>query len=187
MNETIILRGVEVAIDSAVGQEFVRDAVRAAESLVDDAELMAKFELSLEELQKIATNKAVGHAIRAERERRVRSGLAAKEAAARIFVRAPKVMGTILDNEQASPRHRIEASRELRATAIGSGDSERPMDSERFVIRIDLSAGGGPVEHFDKAIKVDVNDTPPDAPEPPKLTKPEQPKLTIISDEANNE
>jgi len=180
MNE-ITLRGIAVEITSAAGYEFVVDATRAAEGLIDDQELAEKYELSPQDLENIASNKMVGRAIRDERERRVRSGAAARESAAKIFVRAPKVMGTILDNEQASPRHRIEASRELRATAIGTGDDNCRAETEKFIIRIDLSASGGEVEHheFEKPIKIDVNDVALD--EQSKL--PKQPKLTLLSND----
>src|SRR5262249_24671253 len=94
-------------------------------------------------------------------------------------VRAPKVMGKILDDEGASPRHRIEASRELRATAIGSGDAERPTDSERFIIRIDLTAGGGEVHQFDfdKPTKMSADDS--GTPEQPKRPTPKRAVLTM--------
>ena len=78
------------------------------------------------------------------------SGIAARQAAAKIFVRAPKAMGEILDSSQTPPRVKIEASRELRATAIGTGDDNRPAASEMFIIKIDLTAGGGGVEHMKK-------------------------------------
>jgi hypothetical protein len=47
------------------------------------------------------------------------------------------------------PRHVIEASKELRATASGSSPDGLP-ESERFIIRIDLSQGDGPIETYDK-------------------------------------
>jgi hypothetical protein len=178
----ITLRGVAVEITSAAGFEFIVDATRAAEGLITDDDLRDKYELSVEDLQSLANNKALGRAIRDERSSRERSGAAARESAAKIFVRAPKVMGTILDNEQASPRHRIEASRELRATAIGTGDDNRPAETEKFIIRIDLSAGGGEVLHheFEKPIKIDANDAvAPD--EQPKLSTP--PKLMVIDND----
>ena len=176
----IILRGVPVDLDSAVGYAFVCDAVRAAEGLIDDAQLMETYELTAEDLRTLTANRTFARAVQAERNRRVRTGLAARESAAQIFVRAPKVMGKILDDEGASPRHRIEASRELRATAIGSGDAERPTDSERFIIRIDLTAGGGEVHQFDfdKPTKISADDS--GTPEQPKLPTPERPKLTIV-------
>jgi hypothetical protein len=172
MSDIVVLRGVAVKLDSPVGHQFVVDAVRAAEGLISDKELAEIYEISPVDWGNIAKNTALGHAIRAERDRRVRNGVAAREAAAKIFVRAPKVMGEILDDTRASPRHRIEASRELRATA--SGDADRPAEqSERFIIRIDLTAGGGEVETYDQEIQPKI--IAPDAPE--------QPKLKVISNE----
>jgi hypothetical protein len=179
VSETIILRGIEVELTSAAGQEFLLGATRAAEGLVDDSELAEKWELSLEELKTLANNKAVGRAIKELRARRVNSGAAARESAAQIFVRSPKAMGEILDSSHTSPRVKIEASRELRATAIGTGDDNRPAETERFVIRIDLTAGGGEVLDFNKAIKIDADDVAPN--EQPKL--PTRPKLTVLSND----
>ena len=55
----------------------------------------------------------------------------------------------------ANPRHKIEAINELRQTAIRE-NTERLPESERFIIKIDLSAGGGPIEVYDKPIKPDA-------------------------------
>jgi hypothetical protein len=180
VSETIILRGVEVELSSAAGQEFLLGATRAAEGLVDDSELAEKWELSLEDLKTLANNKAVGRAIKELRARRVNSGAAARESAAQIFVRAPKTMGEILNSSQTPPRVKIEASRELRATATGTGDDNRSTETERFVIRIDLTAAAdGEVLEFDKAIKIGADDLAPD--EQPKL--PTRPKLTVLSND----
>jgi hypothetical protein len=75
----------------------------------------------------------------------VRNGTAARESAAQIFVRAPRVMGEILDSKEMSPRHRIEAARELRAAATPE-NANSPTAGDRFTIVIDL--GGGHVEKF---------------------------------------
>jgi hypothetical protein len=180
----IILRGVPVDLDSAVGYAFVCDAVRSAEGLIDDAQLMETHELTAEDLRTLAANKTFARAVQAERNRRVRTGLAARESASGYFIKAPKVLDSIMMDEQANARHRIEAVRELRQTAIGSGDAERPMDTERFVIRIDLTAGGGEVHHydFDKPTKIETNDTPP---EQPKLVGSERPKLVIDNEKSD--
>jgi len=64
-------------------------------------------------------------------------GTAAQESAAKIFTESPEVMGSILRDQQASPRHRVEASKELRATA--RFDDEKPgADTERVIITINL-------------------------------------------------
>jgi hypothetical protein len=179
MSETIVLRGTPVDLDSPVGYQFVVDVTRAAEGLIDDAQLMEAYELTSEYLQTLAANKTVARAVQAERKRRVRSGTAARESAAEIFVRAPKVMGEILDDKSANPRHRIESARELRATAIGGTDGGRPMDSERFQITINI---GPDSLVFDKPIAV--------GPDDPKLTaveKPKQRQPKLIVDERDDD
>jgi hypothetical protein len=56
-------------------------------------------------------NKALTRAVQAEHERRIRNGTAAQEAAAKEFANAPTILGNILRDNQASPKHRIEAAR----------------------------------------------------------------------------
>src|SRR5262245_16309070 len=121
MDSTVVLRGIAVELSSHVGHQFVTDCVRAGEGLLTDKEVVEKYEIPPEDWKEIIENTALIRAIRAESERRVRNGVAARESAAKIFVRAPQVLGTILDDKSASPRHRIESARELRATASGPG------------------------------------------------------------------
>ena len=73
----------------------------------------------------------------AEHDRRLLNGDAAREAAAKLFAEAPEVLGTILHNEQASPRHRIEAARELRTTA-NAGAEKGGDTADRVVVHINL-------------------------------------------------
>lgn len=137
----IVLRGVPVELTSSSGREFVVDAVRAAEGLLDDVELLEKYQLSPAELNDLANDTAVRGAIRAERERRVYTGRAARESAAKIHAKAPAVLGDILNDKAASPRHRIESAKELRATATGSAETESTgSTSEKFIIQINLGA-----------------------------------------------
>ena len=99
-------------------------------------------------LAEIGANPAVRFAVAAECERRQRSGEAARDAAAKVFAESPRVLGQILNSEAASPRHRIEAAREIRATAQSG---ERTGDTaERVIINIDLGADQKLV--FDKQV-----------------------------------
>jgi hypothetical protein len=99
---------------------------------------------------------ALGRAVRAERERRMLNGAAARESACRHFVKAPTILDQIMTDAQSNPRHKIEAIKELRATAaIGSG-ADRPAETENFIIRIDLTASGGDVEIYEKTINIDT-------------------------------
>src|SRR5262249_52530961 len=92
----------------------------------------------------IVKDPAVRHAVNAESERRVRSGDAARESAAKLFAAAPEVLGRILNDPKSSPRHAIEAAKELRATARVEDD--RPTDTpDRFIISINLGADVKPI------------------------------------------
>jgi len=147
MADVVILRNIPTDLNSNTGRQFVTDCTRAAEGLISDKELQEKYELSLVDWQNITKDVALGHAIRAERERRVRNGTAAQESAAALFATAPKVLGTIMHDQYASPRHRIEAAREIRQAAVSTENA--PDSSEKFVITINL---GSDVERYEKTI-----------------------------------
>jgi hypothetical protein len=106
-----------------------------------DADLQAKYELTSTELNDIAQKPAVAKAIRSERERRIYNGTAARELASTQYATALRVLGEILNDKTASPRHRIESSRELRASAAGVAGTENiTNNAERFMIVISLGA-----------------------------------------------
>jgi hypothetical protein len=150
MSKIVVLRGIPTDLSSAVGHQFVVDCVRAAEGLITDSDLQSKYELSPVNWKDITESTALMRAIQAERERRVRNGEAARESAAKIFAKAPTVLGDILNDKSASPRHRIESARELRQTAIGAAGAESTADAgEKFVIVINL---GEDTERYEKTI-----------------------------------
>jgi len=145
----VTLRGIPVPLTSDVGGAFISDASRNRERLFSDQRLCEKYGLSYEAWAEIAQNKAFRLAVDAEHERRVFNGDAAKEAAAKLFAEAPLVLGEILNDKSASARHRIEAAKELRATAATG--AEKPGDaSDRYVITINL--GNDQKLVFDKRI-----------------------------------
>ena len=145
----VVLREVTVVLDTDVGQQFIADCARNTEGLMPDSDLKNKWTLTDEDWERLADNAPLLQAVRAERERRIISGDAAREGAQRAFAKAPTILGEILTDEQVSPRHRIEAARELRQVA---GDKPSPTSGarEKFVILIDL---GGDEKHvFEKEI-----------------------------------
>jgi hypothetical protein len=173
MSDTVVLGGVEVELTSDVGHAFIVDCVRCAESLLTDKELAAIYEISPADWSNIANDAALGRAIRAERDRRVLNGTAAREAASRHFVKAPTILDRIMSDEGANARHRVDAIREMRAIAAPEKQNNQP-DNGRFIIQINI----GEESHiYNKSIAIDPNDTPPD--EQPKL--PKQSKLTLPS------
>jgi hypothetical protein len=158
MGDVITLRSTPFDLLSDVGRQFVVDATRAGEGLLSDKELQEKYELSAADWLNLTKNAELGRLIRAEAERRIFSGVAARESAAKHFVRAPTRLAGIMDSENSNPRHVIEAAKEIRAVATAGNGADRPAESERFIIRIDLSAGGGDVTTYNKSIKIDVSD-----------------------------
>jgi hypothetical protein len=145
---SVTLRGVKVPLNSDVGGAFVSDASRNKERLFSDQRLIEKYGLSMDAWTEIAKNPAFRLAVDAEHERRVFNGDAARESAAKIFSEAPTVLGEILNDKQASPKHRIDAARELRATA-NVGAEKVGDDADRFHIVINL---GGDKVVIDKQV-----------------------------------
>ena len=164
MGDIISLSKTPIDIPTDAGHAFVVDATRAGEGRSTDKELQEKYELSPADWKNITKDMALGRAVRAERERRMLDGTAARESAARYFVKGPTILDQIATDSNSNARHKIDALRELRATAaVGSGD--RPRETERFVIRIDLTAGGGGVDTYDRTIDIKVNGDGPISPE----------------------
>jgi hypothetical protein len=161
MSEAITLHGgVPVDLNTDTGHAFIADATRAAEGLISDRELAEKYELSPADWQAIVKDAAIGRAIRVERERRVLSGVAVREAAARHLVKGPGILDQIMTGD-SSAKTKIEAFKELRTTATVGGSTDRTADTEKFIIHIDL--GDHTIHHeFDQPIKIDasVEDSP---------------------------
>jgi hypothetical protein len=157
MGDVITLRSTPIDLLSDMGRQFVVDCTRAGEGLLTDSDLQSKYELSPLDWRNITKDTALMRAIQAERERRVLNGTAVREMAAKHLVKGPGILDSIMSDTYSNARHKIEAIGELRATAASSS-TDRPAESERFIIRIDLTAGGGGVETYDKPIKIDVSD-----------------------------
>jgi hypothetical protein len=135
--DCVVLREVSVALDSETGRLFISDCARNIEGVLSDLEIRTKYGLSDEDWAAFAGNSYLLSAVRAERDRRITSGEGAREAAQRHLAKAPDVLGAILSDEQVSPRHRIEAAKELRQSA-GNNQEARSGSTEKFTIHINL-------------------------------------------------
>ena len=144
--DDITLRGVAVALDADVGHEFVLDCARHIEGLLSEANLKSKWGLTDAGWAALATNTYLLDLVRRQRERRIHNGLAAREGAQQEFAKAPSVLGSILNDETISPRHRIEAARELRQAAE-AGDTAETLEKEKFVVVINLGADEKPFRY----------------------------------------
>ena len=152
MASTLTLTSTETALTSPEGREFVADCVRAGEGLLSDRELQRKYEIAARDWRNITKNKALIQAVRAESERRTRTGVAAQEAASKHFAKAPGYLNEIMADSKAHPKFRIESAKELRVTAIGDGNRDA-VATERFVININLGGGRGMHREYDLPMK----------------------------------
>ena len=128
---------------------FISDLARFAEGIVSQQDVKKKYRLEESEWDALGENDELVRAVDAEKVRRIRNGSSAREKAQLKFITAPDVLGNILADNSASPRHRIEASRELRAVA--SVGPEATPTEDRFQITINL--GADQVIHIDKPIR----------------------------------
>ena len=108
-------------------------------------------------LGSLAANVALLAAVRVERERRIHTGEAAKEAAQWHLAKAPTVLGGILTDEQVSPRHRIEAAKELRQAAGNSPDAASEP-KEKYIISINFGSGQEVYREFDVTPRKEPDD-----------------------------
>src|SRR5215475_11159820 len=97
----VILRGVSVPLNSDVGGALITDLARNKERLFSDAQVIEKYDISEKAWTEITQSKAIRLAVNAEHERRMLNGIAAQEAAAKQFTRAPEVLGGILEDQKA--------------------------------------------------------------------------------------
>lgn len=136
---SVVLRGVVISLNTEIGQAFIADCARFVEGLLSDHEIQQKWGLTQGDWEGLAQNAPLQKVVRAERDRRIANSEAAREAAQRQFLRAPNILGEILTNQDVSPRHRIEAARELRAVATAGGDASGRAN-ERFTVVIKIGA-----------------------------------------------
>src|SRR5262245_10545426 len=76
--------------------------------------------------------------------------------AQQLVAQAPGVLGDIMLDASASPKHRIDASKTLDAFAANGPEATAAAD--RFIITINL---GSDVERYNKSIAIDANDVDP--------------------------
>jgi hypothetical protein len=117
---------------------FISDLARFAEGIVSRQDVKKKYRLEESAWDALGENDELVRAVDAEKVRRIRNGSSARERAQLKFIAAPDVLGNILTDNSASPRHRIEASRELRAVAAVGPEAAPTAD--RFQITINLGA-----------------------------------------------
>ena len=154
MGEVVDLHGQPAGLEDDL--EFVADCCRYAENILTEAAVKKKYRFDDATWEKLGSNDALVEAIEAEKIRRIRNGSAKRERAQQLVVQAPDVLGGIMLDASASPKHRIDSAKAL--DAFAANGSEAAPASDRFQITINL---GSDVLHFDKSIAIDANDVDP--------------------------
>src|SRR5215510_961660 len=105
--------------------EFRSDMARYAEEIYTEKFIRRKYgNLTDNEWLALGESDELVSAIELEKARRIRDGSSAREQAQQLYAqKVPTVLGTILNDTGASPRHRIESARELRMVAATGPDA----------------------------------------------------------------
>ena len=154
MGEVIDLAGQLAQLED--NQEFVADLCRFSEELLTENFIRRKYRLSESSWSILGENDSLVEKIEAEKIRRIKDGSSKRERAQLLVVKAPDVLGGIMNSADANDRHRIDACKTLNDFAA-NGPQGAPA-ADRFQITIVLNSD---VERYDKSIVVDPNDVDP--------------------------
>jgi len=128
----------DLAAQLLTDTEFVSDLARYSEKLLTEQFIRRKYNLTDDAWEHLGEDDALVEAIEAEKMRRVRNGSAKREKAQQHIVKAPDILNTIMSDESANARHRVDSIKALDALA-DNGPRAAPA-ADRFIIHIDLSA-----------------------------------------------
>jgi hypothetical protein len=136
--------------------EFITDCARYAEGLLSEKDVKKRHHFDDDTWTRLGGSDALVEAIEAEKLRRIRNGSTKRERAQKLVAQAPGVLGDIMLDANASPKHRIDASKTLDAFAANGPEATAAAD--RFIITINL---GSDVERYNKSIAINANDVDP--------------------------
>ena len=156
--------------------EFIADCARYAEGLLSEKDVKKRHHFDDNTWESLGNNEKLIEAIEAEKVRRIRNGSTKRERAQQLVVQAPGVLGDIMLDASASPKHRIDSAKALDAFAA-NGPEAAPA-SDRFQIIINL---GDDVLKFDKSIEINPNDIDPHNTDPNNIDTTPQKLLAVIA------
>jgi len=136
--------------------EFVADLCRFREGLLDEKSIRKKYRLANEVWDQLGDDDLLIRKVEEESIRRIRDGSCKRERAQTLVVRAPEVAASIMLDDNANARHRLDACKVLDDFSA-NGPAAAPA-ADRFVISIVLN---GDVETYSKSIEVNPHDIDP--------------------------
>ena len=127
----------DLAAQLLADTEFVTDLARYSEKLLTEKFIRRKYgNLTDDVWASLGDNDELVSAIEAEKALRVRNGAAKRERAQQHIVKAPDILNTIMNDESANPRHRVDSIKAL--DALADPGPQTAQQADRFVINIDL-------------------------------------------------
>jgi hypothetical protein len=151
-------------------RDFIADCARFAEGLLTEKQIKKKYRFDSETWEHLGSDDTLIEMIELEKTRRIRDGSTARERAQVLFAETPTVLGSILHDDDASARHRIESARELRQIAANGPEAAPAAAADKFLIQINL--GGGKILRYPQSVDDDKRD---------KISKPNESKLIDVN------
>jgi len=142
--------------------ELIKNLARYSEGLLSQEAVKKKHRLAASVWERLGENDELVEKIEAVKLQRIRDGSSKRERAQQLVVKAPGVLGDIMLDTSASPKHRIDSAKVLDQFAANGPQAAPARD--RF-ITIDLTAdgsnSGADVLHFDKPLAIGPDDSAP--------------------------
>ena len=157
MDNDIVLHGDRLALDTDAGRRFVSDLAQFADGTLSETMIRKRWRLDDATWGRLGQDDELVEAIENEKLARIRSGETKRQRAQQLVIQAPNVMNQLMLDDRASPRHRIDAAKALDSFAA-HGSEAAAAETTRFIIKIDLSAGGGDVEVYDRPLTIRSKD-----------------------------
>ena len=114
MGDVVDMRGGP-KLPSKDDYEFVVDLARFAEGITDEKAIRKKYRLADDVWNALGEDDDFVRAVTDEKTRRIRNGSHKREKAQGLIVKAPAILDSIMSDVSASPRHRVDAIKQLDA------------------------------------------------------------------------
>jgi hypothetical protein len=140
--------------DDSFSAELVQDLARFAEGLVTEKDIKRRYRFDAAVWEELGSNDSLIAAVEDEKTKRIRSGVLKKERAQALVTSAPAVLGEILLDKNASPKHRIDSAKALDGFAVGGSDGAGVPAADKFTITINI---GDDSRTYVKSLTPDTN------------------------------
>jgi hypothetical protein len=142
--------------------DLLEDLARFSEGVLTQDAVKKRHRLPDSVWQQLGENDALVEKVENLKLQRIRSGLARREKSQLLAMKSPEVLSGIMLDPAANPKHRIDSAVVLDRFSA-NGPEKAPADDSRFIITINLNSDGSDhVEHYNKSITINADDTPPE-------------------------